>query len=47
MVGKISANRTEMQIFLQFPEVQPNFCDKVTKISVNLTDMQIYSNEFS
>ena len=34
---KISANRTEKQIYLHFPEVQPNFCVRVayTKDSAN------------
>lgn len=40
---KISANRTEKQIYLHFPEVQPNFCVRVayTKISANREKMQV------
>ena len=41
---KISANRTEKQIYLHFPEVQPNFCVRAayTKDSANRTEKQIY-----
>ena len=43
---KISANRTEKQIYLHFPEVQPNFCVRVayTKDSANRAKRRLWTS---